>query len=260
MKDAPDLARRLRSAIAERFPAELSPDRAQALDQMHLGGSAATAELAALVGLAGRERVLDIGSGLGGPARDLAFRHSCVVTRLDASDELLLAAWVLDEVLTAERGTQVRGMASALPFVRASFDVCWLQHVGMNVQAKETLYGEAFRVLRPGGRLAIHEIVSLGAGPGYPTPWAQTAEQSYLADPAEMSALLTRAGFEIEQWVDVTESAREWLVELMPKVRKRPAFSPILTLGPMWPVMMENLLDGLSRGLISVVMAVARRS
>jgi len=80
----------------------------------------------------------------------------------------------------------------------------------MNIADKPLFYREAFRVLRPGGRLALSNLC---AGPGgepyFPVPWATTRDTSFLATPESMRADLVAAGFEIAGFHDITAAMRE---------------------------------------------------
>jgi ubiquinone/menaquinone biosynthesis C-methylase UbiE len=57
-----------------------------------------------------------------------------------------------------------------MPFPDASFDAAGLQHASMNIEVKEELFRQIYRVLRPRGRLALHEV--LAARPADPLPRA----------------------------------------------------------------------------------------
>ena len=79
------------------------------------------------------------------------------------------------------------------------FDAAWSIHVGMNVEDKSSFYSSLANVLKPGSPLVLFDILSAGKDvePQYPTPWAATSEQSFLATTDEMSALLEGAGYSI---------------------------------------------------------------
>jgi len=76
-----------------------------------------------------------------------------------------------------------RGDALNLPFPDETFDVVWTQHVAMNIPDKATMYREVHRVLKPGGVLAIYDILAGPAGQVlFPVPWARLPETSFLVN------------------------------------------------------------------------------
>ena len=171
-------------------------------DQFHGGGKAATVRLAHLAGLALGSRVLDVGGGLGGPARTLAVEFGCHVTVVDLTESYVQAAAMLTARLgLGDRVTHRVGNALALPFEPGAFDVVWTQNSGMNIADKERLYRGFYRVLRPRGRLAFQEPM---AGPVqpliFPLMWARDAATNFLRTPSEMRALIEAAGFRAHVW------------------------------------------------------------
>lgn len=201
------VAARMLAAVRGAGPAR--PVTAAALapfDHFHGGGAAATAATAAQLALAPGERVLDIGAGVGGPARFIAEGHDVEVTAVDLTAGFCAAAAALNAATgLTDRVHVVAGSAVALPLADAAFDAAWSHNVVMNIADKERFYREAFRVLRPGGRLALS---ALCAGPGgepyFPVPWARSAGISFLQTPEAMRAGLQAAGFEIVAFRDVT--------------------------------------------------------
>ena len=184
----------------------LSIDDLAPADQFHGGGKDATVRLARLADLQPGMRVLDVGGGVGGPARTLAAEFGCLVTAIDLTESFVQAARMLTARLgLAGKVTHQVGNALALPFDGGTFDVVWTQNSGMNIAEKERLYAGFHRVLGPGGLLAIQEPM---AGPGgpilYPVMWARDAATSFLRPPAEMRALIEAAGFRARAWDDVT--------------------------------------------------------
>jgi SAM-dependent methyltransferase len=180
----------------------LTVDDLAPLDQFHGGGKAATERLARLANLTPGTRVLDVGGGLGGPARTLAAQFGCQVTLVDPSESYLRAS----ELLTARLGLADRlshrvGSALDLPVDDGAFDVVWTQNSGMQIADKAGLYAEFHRVLRSGGRLAIQEPM---AGPVqpiiYPVMWAPDPSLSFLHPPAQMLAIIESAGFRKVTW------------------------------------------------------------
>jgi ubiquinone/menaquinone biosynthesis C-methylase UbiE len=194
-------------------PENLSYQDLATADHFHSRGKEATLELAQMADLRPGQSVLDVGGGIGGPARLLAAEFGCVVTVLDLTEEYCRVG----EMLTARTGLSDKvtfkvGNALDLPFSDGSFDVVWTQHSSMNIADKERLYSEANRVLRPSGRLSILEIM---AGPEQPihvpVPWADTQEISFLRPEAEMRALIAAAGFKEVAWINLTQKTQEWL-------------------------------------------------
>lgn len=246
---------------AGKDPAALQPEDLRGVDQFHIGGLEATRALLARAGLPRGAAVLDVGGGLGGTARTLALEAESRVTVLD-----LTAAFVaVGRRLTARTGLSDRvrfaqGDATRLPFGAASFDAVWTQHSSMNISDKAALYAEAGRVLRPGGRLALHEVAAGPAGAvRYPVPWARTAALSYLAAPEELRARLGAAGLRERAWVDVTAEAREGWERLIARLEAPEGPPPLglhLFLGPGTLELMQNLARNLAEGRVVVVQAV----
>ena len=176
------------------------------LDQFHGGGKAATTRLARLAGLGPGLRVLDVGGGLGGPARTLAAEHGCRVAVLDLAPSYVDAGAALTARLGLEGAvTHAVGNALELPFADAAFDVVWTQNSGMNIDDKERMLAEFRRVLRPGGRLAFQEPMAGPVQPPvFPLMWAEDPASNFLRTPAQMRALLEATGYRIEAWDDVT--------------------------------------------------------
>jgi ubiquinone/menaquinone biosynthesis C-methylase UbiE len=179
------------------------------LDHFHGGGYPSTLELARLANLRPDQRVLDVGGGLGGPARTLAAEFGCTVTVVDLAEEFCRAGEALTTWTNlSHRVTFQQGSALALPFPDHSFDVVWAQNSFMNIADKEGLYANISRVLPAGGRLAFQEVM---AGPlqpiHYPTHWADSPAISFLQTPAEARALLQRLGFVEVAWADTTAAA-----------------------------------------------------
>lgn len=178
-------------------------------DHFHGGAKAATDRLAQAAGLKPGLKVLDVGGGLGGPARTLAVEHGCLVTSIDITDTYVEAAQVLTKALKLEgKVTHMLGSALELPFGDGTFDVVWTQNTGMQIPDKEALYREFFRVLKPGGRLATQEPMA-GAGPlHFPVTWARDATESFLRTPEEMRRAMEEAGLRVLSWEDITDRTK----------------------------------------------------
>ena len=179
-----------------------------ALDQFHSGGLAATQRLAEALAPAAGARVLDVGCGIGGPARFLAALYGCTVIGIDLNQPFVDVATMLSARTGLHDQTAFQtGNALRLPFADATFDAVWSQHVAMNISDRAGLYAEMHRVLRPDGRLALHDVLQGDGGPVvYPVPWADDPVISHLLTADAMRDALDTAGFTITVWDDVTEA------------------------------------------------------
>ena len=176
-------------------------------DQFHGGGKPATVRLARLAGLRPGLRVLDVGGGLGGPARTLAVEFGCSVTLVDLTESYVSAGRALTALVDLEdRVTHRLGNALALPADGSPYDAVWTQNSGMNIEDKARLYAGFARILRPGGILALQEPMAGPGGPSiFPLMWARDAAASFLLPPERMRAVIEAAGFRLRAWDDVTE-------------------------------------------------------
>jgi ubiquinone/menaquinone biosynthesis C-methylase UbiE len=227
-----------------------------AFDQFHTRGLAATAELAKLARITADMSVLDIGSGLGGPARFLAATYGCRVTGVDLSEAFVDAARYLSERTgQSEQVSFETASALELPFDDDHFDAVLLQHVAMNIADRTRLYREVRRVLKSGGRFATFDVTLNGGEPHYPVPWARTPATSFLLTAAATREAIEAAGFRTLAWQDDTEAAKAWFVQLR---ASGPPPSPNLgvVMGPGFVQISANLGRNLMEGRLGVLTAV----
>jgi len=186
----------------------LSPEELGALDHFHTGGMRASRELLHVARIRAEDRVLDIGAGLAGSARMLASAVGCRVDCIEMSPDYCAGAALLNRLTGLEDRIKVyQGSALDLPFPDASFDVVWMQNVGMNIADKRKLYEEIFRVLDRGGRFAFQEMASGNAAPSYfPLPWATDATDNFLVGAEAMRSILNGCGFSTELFEDTSDA------------------------------------------------------
>ena len=255
---ATGLTERLKTALAVFGPEDqrLTPQQLGTLDQFHTRGLAATAELAKLAGITADASVLDVGCGIGGPARFLADTCGCQVTGIDLSEPFVDAARYLTE-RTGQSGHVSFHTASALalPFDDGRFDVVLLQHVAMNIADRAQLYREIRRVLKTGGKLATFDVVLNTGEPHYPVPWARTPETSFLLTTTATRDAVEKAGFHTLALQDDTEAAKNWAKQLR---ASGPPPSPNLgvVMGPDFVQLTTNLGRNLMEGRLGILMAV----
>lgn len=227
-------------------------------DQFHGRGLEATQEIAAMLAVATTDHLLDIGSGIGGPARYMAQRFGCRVTGIDLTAELCEVARHLTRLLALDARVRFdHGDALAMPYPPAAFDGAYSMNVSMNIADKTALYAAAGRVLKPGGWLVLSELArGPGAAPDYPTPWAATAASSFLATPEETRRGLESSGFEIVELRDATEQVKDYGARsraLVARGEKPPHRAVQLILGENAAQAMKNTARGiLERGLVPI--------
>lgn len=259
---AEGLMDRLKGALAVLGPESqrLVPQQLSALDQFHTRGLAATADLARLAGIEANMVVLDVGAGVGGPARFLNESYGCEVVGIDLSEPFVEAA----RYLTDRTGQQGKvsfqtGSALDLPFEDGRFDAVFLQHVAMNIADRKTLYAEIRRVLKARGRLATFDIVLRKGAPEFPVPWARTPESSFLMTADATCQAIEHAGFVALSIQDDTDIAKAWLTQLR---SSGPPPSPNLgvVMGPDTPQLITNLGKNLLQDRLGVLTAVFEAS
>jgi SAM-dependent methyltransferase len=158
----------------------LTIDALAPLDQFHGGGKAATVRLARLAGLQPGMQVLDVGGGLGGPARTLAVEFGCHVTVVDLTESYVRAA----EVLTARLGLDDRvthhvGNALELPFDDGTFDAVWTQNNGITSPPRRLAVG--FRAVADPKTAGATGAMAGPVATYLPVMWARDATTSFCA-------------------------------------------------------------------------------
>jgi SAM-dependent methyltransferase len=258
---ASGLVNRIKSALTTIVPdgQPVTVDELAPLDQFHIRGMLATAELASAAGVEPSTHVLDIGCGIGGPARSVAATFGCNVIGVDLSPGFIEAAiYLTARCGLSDRVTFQVGNALHLPFEDAAFDVVFLQHVAMNIADRAALYTEVHRILTPGGRFATYDLV-LGDGEVvYPVPWARDASTSFLLRERDTRVTLEQGGFTPILWRDDSEIAFDWLKTTMTGLPQN-GLSLGVVMGPDFREMTGNLARNLREKRLGVLSAVLKR-
>jgi ubiquinone/menaquinone biosynthesis C-methylase UbiE len=245
-----DLATTIAESLrkAGKDTSKLSTADLATVDEFHIRGRKATLELAQSLGLSASDHLLDIGSGLGGPARTVAETYGCRVTGIDLTQAFCDAAATLSGwVGLGDRVAFRQGDATSLPFGDAEFDAAMTIHVAMNIAAKDRMYAEARRVLKPGGRFAVYDVLQGEGGEVlFPVPWAREPSISHLATPDAMESLLAGAGFRILAMEDSTEESQQWFEAMAARMAQAaPAVTFQSFLGEDFPMMARNQVGNL---------------
>ncbi|NCG25218.1 MAG: methyltransferase domain-containing protein [Actinobacteria bacterium] len=237
-------------------PAVLAP-----VDEFHLGGHEATMALTASLGIDTNSHILDVGCGLGGPAREMARTYGCHVLGIDLQPEFVYAAEGLSLMTGMEGDTSFEvGDVTVLDRSDRAFDAATMIHVGMNVPDKPGLFAAIASALRPGGRFGIYDIMRTAgtdAELGFPLPFATDESDSHLASSDDYVAALTGAGLSVVHVIERTD--------LVGQVIQRAADGPKtplnlgLVMGSEFPTMFTNLRGAIKGGFVRPIEIVAEK-
>ncbi len=192
------------------------------VDHFHARGFPATVELADQLPIRPGDHILDIGCGLGGPARYIAKRFGCRVSGVDITEPFVVAANKLTALLRMQDKVEIQhGDGQQLPYPDAHFDGAYAQHVTMNVADRRAFFGEAYRVLKPGAFFALTEH-GLGprGNPLYPVPWSEDGSGAYLITTAETQTILRDTGFKS---IEVEDTGEKYLAGYRTVIEKAEA-------------------------------------
>ncbi len=260
-----NIAERVLSAVRATLPegVPLTADDLAPVDHFHGRGVVATKEMAAALAPKAGECILDIGSGIGGPARWIASHYQCHVTGVDLTKAFCEAAIALNAATGLEdRVTIVHGSALSLPIADASFDRAYSQNVVMNIADKMTFYREARRVLKPGGILVLSNIAQ---GPGgdviYPTPWATSAATSFLSTPETTRQEIEATGLRIRSFRDMSADVLPGMRALRQKIvtEGMPRLSAHVFMGDRMQTFQLNSFRNAEEGRVLSIEVVAER-
>ena len=240
--------------------ASFTQDILSPIEELHLRGRKATIELAKEANLHENMKILDVGCGIGGPARTLAAEFGCHITGLDLSKEYCSAAEIINNKLKLNRKIKIQqGNALYMPFDKAEFDVVFMQHFLMNIENKEHLFSQITHVLLPKGRLAFYTICAGSITPiHFPVIWANNPEINFLLSARELRQLISKNGFIELSWKDDTKKILEGIQHARNKPRsKNPIrFELISSIIGDVSTKWKNIIRNLKEGRISVIQGI----
>ncbi len=242
----------------------LPADRLFPYDQLHGRELLATRDHAAMMNPASDTHLLDLGSGIGGPARYFASVFGCRVTGIDLTPQFVAAATELTR-LTGLAGTVdfVEGDVAKLPFQSGTFDHAYCFYVGMNLADKPAVMRECSRVLKPGGSLLWTEVTSKAGEPHYPLPWAVDAPSSHVGASDMLADQLREAGFDLVSIDDETDAHVE-LAHRMKTSGSKPTEAHLqaneVVLGAGFVERRMNYIRSLSEGALASTVIYGRKA
>jgi SAM-dependent methyltransferase len=236
-------------------PDHITVQNLAAVDQLHAGFSAATLYLQEQLDLTPQSRLLDVGCGIGGPARMAAADYGCAVIGVDLSPDFVRAATTLTARVGLSDLVEFRvGTGERLGFAAGSFDRAMMVHVGMNIPDKAAVFAEIRRVLQPGGTFGLFEqMLTSEAELVYPLPWAEDRRSSFLVSPDEYARDLRAAGFTIDRTEDRTAATA--------RIDGPPSqLSPAAVFGPPFMERIANNIAATRAGALAPVLMIATAS
>lgn len=236
----------------------LAPTALSGADEFHLGGRLATLAVLDAVRAHSPQSVLDVGCGIGGPARTIATEFGAQTVGVDLTPAFVAAATELTaRVGLADQVSFQVGNALALDQPDDQFDLVTLLHVGMNIADKPKLFTELARVLQPGGRVLVYDIMRIAHGSlTLPMPWASSADHEHLAEVDDYLSALREAGLEPGEPVDhrmTVRTALERAADAPPPVN----LSDLM--GPDFAEMFSNLRTAMAAGVLAPTQIVATK-
>jgi ubiquinone/menaquinone biosynthesis C-methylase UbiE len=234
------------------------------VEEFHIGGRVATESLLNQLDIVPSHHVLDVGCGLGGASRFAAHNYGCRITGVDLTQEYvdtgnIICRWFdLDNRINLETED-----ASHLPYANETFDRAYMLHVGMNIAEKQSLTDELYRVLRPGGRLGIYDVMRVGDGElTFPVPWASGPQGSAVDRIGTYKSALSGSGFKILTERNRRDFALEFFAQLQSQATSTSGPPPLglhLLMGSTAAAKIGNMIENISRNIVAPVEIIAER-
>jgi SAM-dependent methyltransferase len=235
------------------------------VDEFHIGGRVATEAFLDQLDIDASQHVLDVGCGLGGASRFAAHEYGCRVTGVDLTREYVETGNVICSWLgLGDRVNLTVEDAMYLPHPAETFSRVYMLHVGMNIEDKLSLFEELYRVMRPGGRIGIYDVMRVSDGAlSFPVPWATGPQGSSVSSVATYRSALGNAGFHILTERNRREFALEFFARLKSGAADRQGHPPLglhILMGETAPLKISNMIENISRNIVAPVEIVAVKS
>jgi ubiquinone/menaquinone biosynthesis C-methylase UbiE len=191
------------------------------IDQYHARGIGATKDLGKRMPITKNQKILDVGCGLGGPARYYAKEFKCHITGVDITPSFIEIGNNFNRLTSMSTMVDLYvGNGEKLEFEDEIFDGAYSQHVTMNISDRMKFFSEIYRVLKKGSFFAFTEH---GLGPEgdpiFPLPWADNQEMSFLLPLENTNAILKEIGF---QNIKIIETGDKYIAGYEKLIQKQP--------------------------------------
>lgn len=237
--------------------ADLAP-----VDEFHLGGTAGTQFVIEELKAVKKGDFLDIGCGLGGPARHISSVLNRKIFGIDLTPSFIKVGNELSELVGARDLVELfEGSALETPFSDNKFEAAYMVHVGMNIDKKVELFEEIKRLVRPEGLFVIFDVMTVGSSPiNYPVPWASKKSESAVENLESYCRYLEQVGFTVIKSQLLADFAKNFIEEAIER-KKSQGVAPLglhLLLGESSDLKMKNVFEQVLMGNVAPGLIVAQ--
>lgn len=224
------------------------------IDQLHSAGIESTQLIFQHSNFKQGQNIIDIGCGLGGPARYVANNFNVNVTGIDLTTEFIDVGNKLSKKVNLDELVNlILGDAQSLPEIEdKTYHHAYTMHAGMNIKNKLKCYKEAHRLLKNNGTLMIFDITLAKQNTrlNFPLPWADEQSYSFLETIEKYQTNLNSVGFKIVNEIDLTDFILSYWKDIHQKTLAFTQF-PKLSMNLIVKDRIKEKLDNIYNHLIS---------